>query len=71
MPWETPKINLIKIKIGGAQLQDQTKFPLNFHEIPSSGLGGVTDTSCVPPFLCWLPSPCFALETPKINFIKI
>ena len=61
-----------KYKIGGAQLQYQTKFPLKFCEIPSNGLGGVTDTRCVPPFhihinlyTCILLSPCYAMGNPK------
>ena len=50
-----------------------TKFPLKFCEIPSSGLGGVTDIKCVPPFhihikalyTCILLSPCYAMGNPK------
>ena len=43
----------LKNKLGGAQLQYETKFPLNFHEIPSSGLVGVTDTRRLPPlYIC-------------------
>ena len=34
-------------KIGGAQLHDKTKILWKFHEIPSSGSGGVADTKVV------------------------
>ena len=54
-----------KYKIGGAQLQYQTKFPFKFQEIPSSCLEGVTDTRCVPPFLYKALSPCYAMGNPK------
>ena len=63
--WERPRSIWLRYKIGGAQLQYQTNFPLKFHEIPSCGLGGVMDTSCEPPILFWLLSACFALENPK------